>query len=479
MLNFSDAEHGEQQGDPPPRYNPSLVDKWVPYIPMDSPQNTYKALNEIYNRLPVLLRGTPLVAQAVSKWSFDAMAAAAPQPPPSGPRPQDEVQVRCSDRRRHRFIECDDLKNLAVGPYYLREPETQRLKMTVREFVQCAATWDARRVMLNAMIFQRNIDVDNAQPEKCCVPVTGPMASPAAALHAAIDWAWLDGLRRSQGFGPVLRIDLEAGTTGGLQPARYSLQDEFLAQIRGRRRVLLIPPSAAFEGLFPYPVAHPYDRYSMVDLESLDPGQWPGCTNVRGVVALLVPGDVLHKPAFWFAHEQDLDPESATLRFTMHPGTRPPAKDAAPLRISRVVEERVNAVEGPSASRRWLMLIGNGIEGSRLDLGTVQGYRRAVMCQGVRDEVEETLGVGVWATLLPAMCRNRLMPTPWLNRDFREPLLLTDKPVIIQDTRSEDERRYPTLFRRKLEAEGWNVPPSVSTVPIPGVNMPGPGPGVK
>ena len=121
------------------------------------------------------------------------------------------------------------------------------------------------------------------------------------------------------------------------------------------------------------------------------------------------------------------------------------------------------------------MLIGSGIEGSRLDLGTVKGYRRAIMCQGVRDEVEETLGAGAWSTLLPAMCRNRLMPTPWLNRDFREPLLLTDKPVIIEDTRSADERRYPTLFRRKLEAEGWNVPPSVSTVPIPGVNMPGPG----
>lgn len=32
-------------------------------------------------------------------------------------------------------------------------------------------------------------------------------------------------------------------------------------------------------------------------------------------------------------------------------------------------------------------------------------------------------------------------------QDFREPLYLTDKPVVYQDTRTEEERRYPQLFR--------------------------------
>ena len=435
---------------------------------MDTPQNVYKALNYIYDHRPVLLRSTPLVSH--QDWNFDAMAAAAPQPlRAAGPRTEDEVEIQCSDRTKHRFIECDISKNLAVGPYFLREPETQHLEMTVREFVQCAAKFDARRVMLKIPIMR----FDRSTAETGQVrPVTGPMAGPAAALHSAIDWAWFDNLRKSQGFGPVLRVDLEAGTTGGLQPARYSLQDELLAQLQGRRRVLLIPPSAAFEGMFPYPVTHPYDTYSMVNLEVLDAGQWPGCTQVRGLVAVLRPGDVLHVPAFWFAHQQDLEKESATLRFVLHQGTRAPDPAAASLRLSRVVEERVAAVEGPSAVRRWISLIGAGTEGSRLDLGTVAGYRRAMMCQNVRDEVEESLGAGAWAALLPAMCRNRLMPTPWLNKDFREPLLLTDTPLVIQDTRSEEEKRYPALFRRKLEGEGWSVAPSVSTVPIPGVNVP-------
>ena len=60
-----------------------------------------------------------------------------------------------------------------------------------------------------------------------------------------------------------------------------------------------------------------------------------------------------------------------------------------------------------------------------------------------------------------------LYPPPPL-QDFREPLYLLDKPVWLEDDRSEEERRYPELFRAKLEAAGWHVAPSVSTVPIPG-----------
>ncbi len=49
-------------------------------------------------------------------------------------------------------------------------------------------------------------------------------------------------------------------------------------------------------------------------------------------------------------------------------------------------------------------------------LPQVKGYRRIVFCQGVRDDVEEALGAGAWADLLPRMCEGRLVPTPWLNK---------------------------------------------------------------
>lgn len=35
-------------------------------------------------------------------------------------------------------------------------------------------------------------------------------------------------------------------------------------------------------------------------------------------------------------------------------------------------------------------------------------------------------------------------------QDFREPLYLTDKPLQLPDTRTEEEMRYPELFRHRL-----------------------------
>jgi hypothetical protein len=58
-------------------------------------------------------------------------------------------------------------------------------------------------------------------------------------------------------------------------------------------------PAQAFSGLYPYPVHHPYDQYSMVDFEDVDAAQWPLFDRVRGQVAILEPGDVLHVPRYW------------------------------------------------------------------------------------------------------------------------------------------------------------------------------------
>jgi hypothetical protein len=54
-------------------------------------------------------------------------------------------------------------------------------------------------------------------------------------------------------------------------------------RVRGRSRVLLVPHSASYAGLYPFPVAHPYDGYSMLDdFASPDLGAWPGFAGVRG-----------------------------------------------------------------------------------------------------------------------------------------------------------------------------------------------------
>jgi len=66
-----------------------------------------------------------------------------------------------------------------------------------------------------------------------------------------------------------------------------------------------------------------------------------------------------------------------------------------------------------------------------IDLATVKGYCRIVMCQEVRDELilnltndavnageeeEEENKMQDWQRVVIAMCEGRLLPTPWLNK---------------------------------------------------------------
>ncbi len=151
-------------------------------------------------------------------------------------------------------------------------------------------------------------------------------------------------------------------------------------------------------------------------------------------------------------------------------------------------------------------------EEAYIDPESVRGYKLTVLCEGVRDELRFNLGEDAQACrdVLRGMLDRRLVPTPWLNQvwtsppllpaawhllracqvrpepprparegsfcqeaphihlkkglhkaamcfvvllaqNFREPLYLKDRPVRVEDTRSEEERKYPELFRSKLE----------------------------
>ena len=137
-----------------------------------------------------------------------------------------------------------------------------------------------------------------------------------------------------------------------------------------------------------------------------------------------------------------------------------------------------------------------GEEADWINLNTVQGYRRMVFCEAILDELKLNLHTSgnhsdvIARRVLEAICRNRLLPTTWLNRvrclclmpltiltllklklstemscpmmggqhlglvqDYREPLYLRDAPLRIPDTRSEEERKYPEFFRHKLRGD--------------------------
>lgn len=244
--------------------------------------------------------------------------------------------------------------------------------------------------------------------------------------------------------------------------------DASRSQVRGRSRVLLIPPEHTYCGMYPFAVAHPYDGYSMVDFDKLDLGAWPRFASVRGQASILAPGELLFVPRNWWMQLQALgdedgdggcEGEHTVMEVCLRSGARVRTAEAALPAVGRCVEELAVSGEGVGGARAWLCRVAAGTDLAACDLGTVAGYKRIRHSTDIRDEVTLSLGrnTDVSAFLL-ALVEGRLTATPWLNANFREPLYLKDVPVQLADTRTEWELRFPQLFARKLALEGHTPP---------------------
>uniref|UniRef100_A0A1D1ZXM2 Cupin-like domain-containing protein n=1 Tax=Auxenochlorella protothecoides TaxID=3075 RepID=A0A1D1ZXM2_AUXPR len=453
-ISHEDAEYGEVAGDPTSRVSPSIEQTWCTYIEPKSLQAWYAAFRLVAEQQAALLKGSPLLSGALP--DLDDLA--------SWVTSETSFSVYSLGTSPGRLLVCDAEKNIYGSHYHIREPESSTIKLTAAEFVQCARKWKSKLLVLEALYPLASIKPSTER--------TSLRRNLPSGLQTLVDWDWLEAWLAAQEFGPLSSLRLMAGVRGTLLPASYAVRDRILTQLTGRSRVFLFPPSMAFQGLYPYPVHHGYDKYSMVNLEEPDVAEWPLATRLKAVKAVLHPGDALFIPNYWFAHVEMLAPEDLMLTLELGQGARGLTPGAAAVHLSRALEERICEAESPKAVREWLLRIAAGMEIEGVDLATVKGYKRIVLCQGVRDDVEAVLGQGAWSTFLPSMCEGRLQPTPWLNKNFREPLYLTDVPVRLEDDRTEEEKKYPELFRHRLRAGGWTVPENKCTIPIPGYNVP-------
>lgn len=115
-----------------------------------SPQDFNTALKLMSENTPVLMHGTNLIDDLIkSNWNFDNLCGDTQVPQNSV---EQEVQVMCSDSKQHRFMECDLSKNIKEGPYFIREPETQILGLSLSSFVKCTREWTSRKLMLKVIL---------------------------------------------------------------------------------------------------------------------------------------------------------------------------------------------------------------------------------------------------------------------------------------------------------------------------------------
>ncbi len=58
------------------------------------------------------------------------------------------MDVLSSEEKSSAFVEHDESKNAFGSFYHVREPATQRLHMTLSDFIDCLSSWKARKTFV-------------------------------------------------------------------------------------------------------------------------------------------------------------------------------------------------------------------------------------------------------------------------------------------------------------------------------------------
>jgi len=137
-------------------------------------------------------------------------------------------------------------------------------------------------------------------------------ANNSGANREALHELWADFGRLPQYLQAHAGVDegfLWIGPAGTVTPLHHDLTNNFMAQVKGRKRVLLVPLVQT-----PYVYNHLH-CYSRVDPENPDCDRFPLFRNCSIFQAEIGPGDLLFLPVGWWRHVRALE-ASITLSFT-------------------------------------------------------------------------------------------------------------------------------------------------------------------
>mmetsp|Transcript_22324 Transcript_22324/g.75146 ORF Transcript_22324/g.75146 Transcript_22324/m.75146 type:complete len:446 (-) Transcript_22324:374-1711(-) len=244
---------------------------------------------------PFIIAGSSLCGPAVGRWDLAFL----------GESFGDEVKCVVYESHDRAFRYWDPEKN--VANYEFREEEhTRRLEMTMREFREAMEAGE-RCLYLQS-------------------PLVEGIGEKVVADFVLFDWEWVRGLPQSVGWRDLSSNLLLVGQKGNVTPAHYDEQQNLLAQLVGRKRVLLFPPEA-WRQLYPYPRCHPHDRQTLLDFAAPDLGRFPRFAEARPLEAVLGPGDVLYIPQYWWHYVENLDAATVSVTF-WHKDT-----DAGPVEL--------------------------------------------------------------------------------------------------------------------------------------------------
>jgi len=279
-----------------PYWQPSKLPlRAVPRCRVDSPL----ARRLLIERRPVIF--TPpssdsspagLVGSAVNKWDLDYLTA-------------NLGTVPCTVYRSvsSQFRYWDESKN-ACGYPFTEADRTEKLRLPIADFrdaVRRAAEARTRGEVGGYRYYLQTSLVEGVGPS-------------LMADFRAFDWQWLFQEQRRAGWGELTSNLLLVGQVGNVTPAHYDEQQNIFAQLSGEKRVILFAPKD-FTALYPFPVHHPNDRQSQVDLSCPDASRFPRFDDAQGFEVILQPGELLYIPQYWWHHIENLTDECVSINF--------------------------------------------------------------------------------------------------------------------------------------------------------------------
>uniref|UniRef100_UPI0035901BAF hypoxia-inducible factor 1-alpha inhibitor-like isoform X1 n=1 Tax=Myxine glutinosa TaxID=7769 RepID=UPI0035901BAF len=187
----------------------------------------------------------------------------------------------------HRFLYYDE-KKLAHFPNF--RPQATRLTLKFPEFLQ------------HLEELQQSESTERLYLQQ---PLNDTVGRNIVLDYLKFNWTWANQQQRRCCWDPLTSNLLLIGMEGNVTPCHYDEQQNFFAQVKGRKRCILFPPEQ-FDCLYPYPIHHPCDRQSQVDFDDPDYDNFPEFRKVSGYETVVGPGDVLYIPMYWWHHIESM-----------------------------------------------------------------------------------------------------------------------------------------------------------------------------
>jgi len=324
---------------------PDVLDRFtlsvvrIPRLAHDDP----RLIPLMQSEKPVIITGSNMVRSSVLKWTPEYLCKTFDSSYKSTVFESDSVF----------FKYWDDTKNLGK---YVFTPSTRKLSMTWPEFYERFKAQQAKAKSsppLEMGLVLNEEDYKHVGPYLYLQQaLTTGVGSNITEDFTQWNFKYALTLAKTLKWGSLTTNSLFVGVRGVITPAHYDEQENLFAQIYGRKRFILFPPSD-YECMYPYPLNHPNDRQSQVNIHNPDLTTFTNFAFATPHEAVIHPGDVLYVPSYWWHHVISLDDSiSVSWWFLMQPvGEKPqilPLTTVNLVAMRRNIERMVSDEVGPT-----------------------------------------------------------------------------------------------------------------------------------